>query len=484
MLSVVQDDNVLVYGNGLQRERALDRMDDMGVDAIRVTVLWEAIGTRRKLRNGADPKAYPAFHWDRIDDLVRAANRHGILVYLNVTGPGPRWAHAKSPDAADRRTWKPNVKQYGRFVQAVGRRYSGSYRDENGTKAILPRVSWWSVYNEPNQGGWLTPQAQKKRGIRGVVPQSPAIYRDLLAAGASALLRTGHGDDLVLMGETAPLGVKPESARRPLRPALFLRELFCLDNRLRRFRGRQATARNCGNLKKLSILERLPRLAYGHHPYTKDLPPTKRDKNRDAISIANIGTLPKLLDRIAARTKLIPDDMSVLLTEFGYETNPPDIINGIPLDKHAEYLNVGDYLAFKNPRIFANTQFQLFDVPPRREFPRNSRPYWFTYQSGLFRDDGSPKPAAFAYVMPFHIVGRSRLWGQVRHTPNGFEQIVYLQFKTSAGGAWQDGGQVKVTNSTGFWQLTKTLPRGSTWRAVWAAPDFSRTQTSREITVR
>ena len=49
------------------------------------------------------------------------------------------------------------------------------------------------------------------------------------------------------------------------------------------------------------------------------------------------------------------------------------MINGIPLEKQAEYLNVGDYLAYKEPRVFANTQFQLFDVPPRKEFPRNSQ---------------------------------------------------------------------------------------------------------------
>lgn len=484
MASVVQDDNLLVYGNGLQRERALDRMKTMGVDAVRVTVLWQAIGTRRKPRNGANPKSYPAFHWDRVDDLVKSATRRGILVYLSVTGPGPKWAHAKSPDPANRATWKPNAREFGRFVQAVGTRYSGTYTDENAARQPLPRVGWWGVFNEANQGGWLTPQAQRKRGVSGVIPQSPALYRDLLVEGSRGLIKSGHADDLILMGETAPLGVKPESERRPLRPALFLRELFCLDNRLRRFKGRQAAARNCKTVKRLSVLEQLPRLAFGHHPYTKDLPPNKRPKHRDEISIANIATLPKLLDRIAKRTKLIPDGLPVLLTEFGYETNPPDVINGIPLDKHAEYLNVGDYLAYKNPRVFANTQFQLYDVPPRKEFPRNSRPYWFTYQSGLFMADGTPKPAAFAYVMPFHVIGRSKLWGQVRFTPNGTEQTVYLQFKAAGSSTWQDGGNVKVTNSSGFWELSKPLPSGSTWRAVWAAPDFSTTSSSREIKVR
>ena len=72
----------------------------------------------------------------------------------------------------------------------------------------------------------------------------------------------------------------------------------------------------------------------------------------------------------------------------------------------------------------------------------------------------------------------------MRFTPNGTEQTVFLQCKTSASAPWQDGGNVKVTNASGFWELAKSVPAGSTWRAVWAAPDFSTTSTSREITVR
>lgn len=488
MVSVMQDDNQLLYGTQEERMRALDYMRGLGVDAVRVTVLWESVAPRRrpKSKPTTDPAAYPRTRWDRYDDLVRTAESRGIDVYFNVTAPGPRWAHAKSPERRNQRTWKPSAREFGRFVYALGRRYSGRYEDESDGRR-LPRVEWWGIFNEPNQGGWLTPQSQKVRGIRKPVPTSPALYRELLVEGAKALLRTRHGDDLILFGETAPLGRDPSSERRPLRPALFLREMFCLDSRLRRYRGRQARARDCQRVERLKVLNRLPRLAYGHHPYTKDLPPTKRDRHRDAISMANIRDLPVLLDRLSRRSRAFPKGIGVMLTEFGYETNPPDPFNGVSPEEQADFLNVADYIAYRNPRVFATTQFQLFDVPPQGEFKAGSRRYWFTYQSGLFTADRQPKPAADAYMLPFEARpagdGKAFLWGQVRFTENGAPQTVLTQMRRPGSGAWETVGQpVEVRNQVGFWSVTRSrVPAGAAWRALWVSPDGSQTRASREI---
>jgi hypothetical protein len=480
-LSVMQDDNYLIYSNAQSRLTALNRMRAMGVDAVRVSVLWDAVAPRKKIKNGADPKAYRAANWDRYDDLVRAAQAYGIQVYFDVTFPGPRWTQSKANDPANQRTWKPNARQFGRFFQAVAKRFTGSYHDENQGKGVLPRVSWWGIGNEPNQGGWLMPQARKIG--RHMVPTSPAIYRDLLIAGAGALIRTGHGFDTINFGETAPLGVPPQSERRPLRPALFLRELFCLDSRYRSYRGSAAKARNCRTVKKLSILKKLPKLVYAHHPYTKKTSPLKKDKSRDAITIANLSSLPKLLDKIASRTKLIPSGLGVVLTEFGWETSPPDKLNGISLDHQAEWTNLGDFEAYRNPRVFANTQFLLFDVPPQRQFPKDSRAYWFTYQSGLFYSNGQRKPSATAYMLPFVIKkagAGDRFWGQVRFTANGANQVIQIQRKQGAD--WvPDGDPVNVTNSVGFWDITRPAQKGATYRVLWTSPDGASFLTSREV---
>lgn len=481
VLSVMQDDNMLIYSNADNRTVALNRMKAMGVDAVRVSVLWSAVAPRKKPRNGADPKAYRAANWDKYDDLVREAQAYGIQVYFDVTYPGPRWTQYKANDPANQKTWRPNTVQFGRFVAAVAKRFTGTYKDENEGHTVLPRVSWWGIGNEPNQGGWLMPQTQKKHGH--LVPQSPAIYRDLLVAGVKSLIRTGHGDDTINMGETAPLGVAPQSERRPLRPALFLREMFCLDGRLHPYRGTAARDRNCGTVKSLKILEKLPRLVYAHHPYTKKTSPLKKDKSRDAITIANLKALPSLLDRIAKKTKLIPVGLPVVLTEFGWETNPPDKENGISLANQAEWDNLGDYAAYRDSRVVANTQFLLFDAAPQTQYPKNSRAYWFTYQSGLFFNNGQRKPSATAYMLPFvakRAGSKYMFWGQVRFTPNGANQTVYLQRKDGA--SWvNDGDPIPVTNSVGFWEVMRPAQKGATYRELWISPDYSGYLASREI---
>jgi hypothetical protein len=486
MFSLMQDDNQLIYSSAENRSLTLNRMKQIGVDAVRVSVLWDAVAPRTRPRNGSDPHAYRAANWDKYDDLVRAAQNFGLVVYFDVTPPGPRWSQATANDPANQRAWIPNTREFGRFYQAVAKRYGGTYRDENEGKGILPRVGWWGIGNEPNQGGWLMPQARKIGGH--LVPTSPGIYRNILIAGADALIRTGHANDLINMGETAPLGVPPQSERRPLRPGLFLRELFCLDKGFRPYSGSAAAVRGCASVKQLSILKRLPRLVYAHHPYTKRTAPTTRDKSRESITVANLHALPVILDKIAQRTQLIPEGMAIVLTEFGYETNPPDPFNGIPLATQAEWNNIGDYVAYKEDRVFANTQFLLFDVPPRKEFPRNSKAYWFTYQSGLFTAQDKPKPSAAAYMMPFVANraggGNYSFWGDVRFTPNGADQIVYLQVR-SGGSDWQTmGDPIDVTNTVGFWEATRQAQAGQTWRAVWIPPDFSAFQASREITLK
>lgn len=496
MVSIMQDDNQLAYGTPNQRRVALDRMRTLGVEAIRVTVLWRALApaasSRRRPRglNAADPGDYPAHHWDNYDDLVRKAQERGIAVYFNPTAPGPRWAHRTTRDRAYQRSYRPSPKEFGLFVRALGRRYSGSYRDENSGRTVLPRVAWWAIWNEPGQPGWLTPQGQRFPGV-GMVAMSPHLYRELLVAGAKGLLKSGHGDDLVLIGELSPLGAeKPDGLRASLRPGLFLREMFCLNRRYRRFTGRAAAVRKCNRLHRLGILERFPRLGFAHHPYTKKRAPRRREPGRDALTMANIGLLPRALDKIAARTGLLPPEMPVFLTEYGYETNPPDPFSGVSLEQQAEYINVGDFIAWRHPRIFATAQFQLSDVPPRTEFPRGSRPYWFTYQSGLYTAEPGPrpKPSANAYKFPLVVRrsgGTARIWGQARFAPNGATYQVTLQSQAPGSTAWvRSGDNVLVESNQGYFQARRPTQRGTRWRAVWVEPDFSRFEVSREAVAR
>jgi hypothetical protein len=488
--SIMMDDDQLLYRGDAVRDDAMRRMKALGVDYVRVTVLWSVVaehakydkkGKRRKNFKADDPRTYPKGNWDRYDRLVRAGRTLGIGVYLNVTGPGPRWAMGTAPKSLRKyqRTWEPKNKEFFKFVKAVGKRYDGTYKDENDAGAVLPRVSFWSIYNEPNQPGWLTPQ------WKGSTPWAPVMYRDLWRYGRTALDQTGHRDDIVLIGETAPLGSKNHNAPSQLYPKRFVREFFCVDSRNRPYTGAAAKRRHCETLKSISPLHYT---AWGHHPYTKKLAPTKRDSSRDSVTIANISELPALLDAIAAkRPGTAPATNYVALTEFGYETKPPDPFSGVSLTKQAEYINTGDYIAYKDPRIIANTQFLLRDVAGIKKYKKSDKRHWFTYQSGLYFASGKPKPSAVAYRMPLMVTGKNatstNLWGWVRFLPTGTAVSVQMQFKPAGTSAFGNVGDPVPIDANGFFTAAEPLTAPGTWRAVFVESISGTTITSREVPV-
>ena len=495
MFSVMMDDDQLLYRGDDARDTAMRRMKQLGVDTVRVTVLWSVVAEHAKrARNGKkrrnfeadNPRTYPRGNWDRYDRLVRAAQTLGLQVYFNITGPGPRWAHSKPPKSlrSIRKTYKPKPREFFKFVKALGRRYDGTYRDENDGRGVLPRVSFWSIYNEPNQGGWLTPQYQKSG--RTTIPWSPVMYRELWYYGRTALGATGHGGDIILIGETAPVGGNLTNPKSPIRPKKFIRELFCVSSSGRPYTGASARKRKCALLRKI---EQFQYTAWAHHPYTKELGPTDRDSHRDSITMANVGELTALLDQIAARTGLAPAVNYSMQTEFGWETKPDPFV-GISLPRQAEWINVGDYLAWKEERVLANAQFMLRDAKPLRRHKKGSRQYWFTYQSGLFRANGKPKPAASAYTLPIHVVGKGtdsvgqagvNIWGWVRFLPPQTPSEVVLQFRPAGTDGWSTIGDPVKIDHLGVFQAHRAVPTPGTWRAVWTNPVTGTPVVSREV---
>ncbi len=503
-ISIMMDDDQLLYRDDNAAARALTQMRSLGVDTVRVTMLWsvaaelarptdEEIASRsgsarsqarrqRQRFRGANPATYPVRNWDRYDNLVKKAQELGIQVYFNITGPGPAWAHEKAPRAQRRnqKTWKPKVGAYKQFVTAVGRRYSGNYRDENGSRTTLPRVGFWSLWNEPNQAGWLSPQWERRGS--SLVPASPSMYRRLHQFGYQGLVASGHGDDVVLLGETAPLGSNRRDARSPMRPAQFLRELACVDANGSVYAGGAASARRCGDLSRRGGLHAN---AYAHHPYTKNVAPNVRDGHPDSLTMANISELGTLLDLLSPLTDgAIGTGLPLLMTEFGFESNPPDPHNGVSLDQQAKFNQLGEFMAYENPRVLAQAQFILRDVPPLRRHARGSKAYWFTYQSGLFFQRGQPKPAAYAYSVPFvgfpqgtdpaTGTGVFGFWGQLRFLRNGVTDNAHIQWRPKDRSAdWATVGDPVPVDPRGFFTATRTspLPVPVEWRAVWLLPD-------------
>ena len=112
-----------------------------------------------------------------------------------------------------------------------------------------------------------------------------------------------------------------------MRPGFFLRELACIQPDGTPYTGAAAAARDCGD-----FAARGPLIAngYAHHPYTKNVSPTVADPNPDSLTMANIASLGTLLDDLSAKTSgAIPAELPLFMTEFGFETNPPDPFSGV-----------------------------------------------------------------------------------------------------------------------------------------------------------
>ena len=499
--SIFMDDNELVFGSDEEVEATFVLLKSLGVDRVRVSLLWFVVAPesdsekRPNFGNGGptDPAAYPAANWNIYDRVVNAAARHGIKVLFTVTGPGPVWASSDS--SRKDKAWDPNAADFGDFVAAVGRRYSGSYGDEQPIQApqaggslllgpappppgapptVLPKVSMWSIWNEPNQPGWLRPQAF------GRVAQSPRMYRALQDAGYAALQKTGHGDDDYLLAETAPRGSLTVEELSPMRPLRFIRDLYCINRKLKFYRGAEATKRGCpaDQAGRDSFVTDHPGLfnatGFAHHPYALEVPPSVRDPIPDQVTLAVLPRLTKTLDRIFVRHGH-PRKLPIWLTEYGYQTDPPDPIVGFSWRRQAAYINEAEFMAFQRPRVKSTAQFLLVDDQPNFKWPPSDPRFWgSTFQSGLLTRDGTRKHAFDAYRLPIHVsplqVRRGqtiKVFGGNRPADNAAHLRVAVEFRRAGSSSWQVVRRA-TTGSFRNYVLVKLRARSSgAYRLAW-----------------
>jgi hypothetical protein len=144
--------------------------------------------------------------------------------------------------------------------------------------------------------------------------------------------------------------------------------------------------------------------------------------------------------------------------------------------RQAQFNQLGEFLAYNDPRVVATTQFLLRDVGPLKRYPKGSRLYWFTYQSGLYTNADQPKPAANAYYFPFIATpagaGTANVWGQLRFRPNalpaGAQDLVQLQHAPPGSESWTDVGEpILVTSPMGYFTGSVRYPGPGQLRAIW-----------------
>jgi len=491
--STFQDDPMLL-GTAEQMTSTLDTLQSFGVDRIRVSVFWRRVApandqVQKPEFDATDPAAYPEGAWEKYDRLIQAAFAHGILVNLNITSPVPRWASPESPRADIQETFGPNPEEFGRFVKAVGTRYSGTYMG-------LPRADYWSIWNEPNQAGWLTPQwGPDPRNAKKSVDAAPASYRQLVAAAWTALADSGHGTDTILIGETAPQG---QQARKGITQSLdalkFIRRLYCLDDNLNILKGAEAQVRNCPGAGA-AFVDANPALfhatGYAHHPYALLTPPSLRSKPADWVSIADLKRLSAELKRIYQRYGQKTQSkrgVPLYLTEYGYQTKPdPFVSKVVSFSKQAAWINEAEYIAFKNPSVRTLSQFLLVDdAPVAGETLPNLK--WRTFQSGLQLLAGARKPSYKAYITPIYLranrVRRGRsttVFGMLRPAQAASVQKVQIQFRPRGARRWQTTSRVTVGGPRHYFEQRLRLTRSGYVRILWS--NAGRAVASRPVTV-
>lgn len=474
-------DAALASQSAAVRTQALNELDELGVDTLHVLINWRELVPRPHARRrppnfrGDSPDDYRPSRWRRYDDLFREALERGFDLLVTPNGPAPRWADARRPNGG-LASYKPDFRLFGRFVRALGTRYSGSYVRLTDDQ-LLPRIERWSCWNEPNQAGWLQPQSSRSPLLGRFIPRAPHIYRRLYRACYRSLFRTGHGGDQILLGELAPLGSRKPTRMPSLAPGVFLREMFCLDRNYRPFTGIQAVARGCQAFRKIRAT------GFAHHPYIKKpMAPTSIPRRKDWMPIGATQRLLTVLRKSAARRR-ISGRLPIYFTEFGVQTYPPDRHAGISLDKQAEYLNVSEYLAYRQPRVHSWAQYALCDDPPLGKRPADYSDEPFGgFQTGLKFDDCTPKPSLDAYRLPIYVrrvaSDEVRIWGLVRplarrlaDAPPG--ETPTVQIETRRSGAFSPVGQpIEITSPRGYFERIVTLAGAArqSWRFAWTDP--------------
>jgi len=380
-------------------------MASYGTDAVKINLYWDEVEKTRGTLN-----------WGSYDAAVNAIVAAGLQPYLTLGSHAPKWATGKRGRPG---TYKPNAKAFKTFAKAAGEHF--------------PSVHIWSIWNEPNLYSWLSPQ--RSHGT----PLSPSIYRNLYLAGVRGLKAGGHTGDKFLLGELMPRG---GSSQQKVRPLEFLREMACLDSHYRQIRGKAAKKRGC---RKVG---RFPVSGIAYHPYTPPAGPHSREGHDDA-AIGQLGRLRATIDALARRGKL-PRRLPIWITEFGYQTKPPDPLQGAPLKRAASFMDESEWIAFHNRRVASYSQYTLYDDPPR---PGAGVLRWSSWQAGIYFASGKRKPYVFdAFRLPFYVrklsSNRVQLFGGSR-IPG---QTAEISVKPK-GGSYRPLGSVAV-NSAGYFNRT------------------------------
>jgi hypothetical protein len=318
-------------------------MEQARTQVLRLNLYWGgSIGVADRRPARATDPADPAYDWTLYDRTVNYAAQHKIRILFSIYGT-PAWANGGAGLNVPPRA----IADLNNFAYAAAKRYSGLYPASDGR--ALPPVKLWMAWNEPNLPIGLK-QQYRRVGGRWVM-QSAIDYTKICNAIYGGVHRTLIRGEKVACGATAPRGNNsPTSSRPTISPLAFMRGL------------------KTAGLRKFD--------AYAHHPYygrKTESPSTK--PSTTAVTMGNINTL-------IAQLTLLWGNKRLWITEYGYQTNPPDRAFGVSYAQQAAWMKQAYGIARKNPRIDMMLWFLLRDEPRLGG-----------WQSGLLTRTGQKKPA-------------------------------------------------------------------------------------------
>ena len=273
-----------------------------------------------------------------------------------------------------------------------------------------PWIQKWVIWNEPNQRIWFRPTSPTLYVVRLLNPAYEAIH------------------DAIPDAEVAGGGTAPRGGTGGVSPVAWITGMHAAQAHLD---------------------------AYAHNPYPLDpkreTPYTGGCTHCTTITMATLGRLVTLLARDFPHAR-------IWLTEYGYQSNPPDKVLGVSTALQARYESEGSYVAYHTPRVDLLIHFLYEDEPELSRF-----------QSGLVTVKAAAKPAFAAFELPLAETHRSgtetRLWGELR-APAAAHSTATLEEHT--GSTWRTFASIKP-NAAGFYTWTGKLARGTEIR-VRAGP--------------
>ena len=339
-------------------------------------------------------------HWNEVEKVRGKrnwGNADAVLEGLNDRGIAPVVTLYGSPRWANggrAPNWAPRSgSTFAAFAAAAATRY--------------PWVKLWLIWNEPNQRRWLR-------------PTTPLTYVTKLLNPAFNAIHTTTFDAKVGGGVTAP-----RASTGGVSPVAWIRGMG-----------------NAG-----ALLD-----AYAHNPYPLnplETPSFGGCAHCETITMSTLERLQREVSRaFGSRTR-------IWLTEYGYQTSPPDHALGVSKAFQARYVGEAAHRAFAARNVDMLIQYLYQDEPDVAR-----------WQSGYIAAGGSVKLSYRAAQLPLAQVSRTGvrtvLWGQVR-SGRGPQQYVLQEFRD---GSWRSVGGVATTSANGFLSRTVQAGKGATFR-LW-----------------